>query len=133
MARAMRAGRNRTIVSGVSASAKSRAAAGPVVVYCVRRERMHAMRRRKGSDARAVRAAIAVGFQAGAVRRRRRTISAIFVVTGAACPVVVTSAARPGPPWVARAPRGVAALGGLAARVGTAEIEEHAHALGNVS
>ncbi|OLD75615.1 MAG: hypothetical protein AUG87_12395 [Candidatus Rokubacteria bacterium 13_1_20CM_4_70_14] len=65
------------MASGVSATAKSRSEAGPVVVSWVRSDRMHAMRTRKGSRLRSAMSARAVGFHRGAVDRRRRMTSAI--------------------------------------------------------
>jgi hypothetical protein len=70
-----------SIAAGVSATAKSRAAAGPVVVSCVRSERMQAMRTLNGSPVVPASSASAVGFHAGRVRRSRRMTSAI-----ATCP-----------------------------------------------
>jgi len=58
--------------AGVAATANSRSEAGPVVVSCVRRERMHAIRIRNGSRSRSARIVSAVGFQPGAVPRSRR-------------------------------------------------------------
>ena len=64
--------------AGVAATAKSRAAAGPVVVSCVRSDRMQAMSTRKGSPVVSASSASAVGFQAGRVRCSRRMTSAIL-------------------------------------------------------
>ena len=72
----MRMARNWSIVAGVDATANSRAAAGPVVVSCVRSDRMQAMRTRKGSPSSA-NSASAVGFQADRVRRSRRITPAM--------------------------------------------------------
>ncbi len=72
----MRVARSRSSVRGVEATANRRAAAGPVVVSCVRRERMQAMRTRNGSPWPA-NSASAAGFQAGRVRRSRRMTAAM--------------------------------------------------------
>ena len=77
----MRGAGSFSMSAGVAATAKRRAAAGPVVVSCVRSDRMQAMRTRKGSPVVSASSASAVGFQAGRVRRSRRMTSAI-----ATCP-----------------------------------------------
>src|SRR4029453_2382116 len=77
----MRAGVSSSRRSGVSATAKSRAAAGPVVVSWVRSDRMQAISTRNGSPASA-NSASAVGFQACRVRRSRRITSAMSTGSG---------------------------------------------------
>jgi hypothetical protein len=76
MSSAMRVAGSRSIVRGVEATANRRAAAGPVVVSCVRSDRMQAMRTRNGSPWSANWAS-AVGFQPGRVRRSRRMTAAM--------------------------------------------------------
>src|ERR1043165_7685729 len=78
MARSMARGRRTRSASGVSASAKSRAAAGPVVSSLVRSESRQAIRTRNGSCHCAATWARAVTFQEGASRRRRRMAWPIF-------------------------------------------------------
>src|SRR5678816_2991390 len=81
MSSAIRAGVSVSSRSGVSATAKSRAAAGPVVVSWVRSDRMQAMSTRNGSPASA-NSANAVGFQACRVRRSRRITSTMSTARG---------------------------------------------------
>jgi hypothetical protein len=81
MSLAIRAAGSASMAAGVAASANRRAAAGPVVVSCVRSERMQATRTRKGSPVVSASSESAVGCQRGRVRRSRRMTSAI-----ATCP-----------------------------------------------
>jgi hypothetical protein len=67
------------MAAGVAAAAKRRSAAGPVVVSCVRSERMQAIKTRKGSRSRSAMTARAVGFHRGAVRVRRRMTAPIAI------------------------------------------------------
>src|SRR5881397_2070128 len=71
MSVSIRRGESVSMASGVSAAAKSRSEAGPVVVSWVLSDRMHAIRTRKGSRLRSAMTASAVGFHRGDVRRCR--------------------------------------------------------------